>query len=131
MQIKGIFTTYQSLWLCGGVALLLKGCSLLMASEWLWLLAPLGLAIGWAKGHFVLSKTMHRLKTRLASLSQPVSFRDAFPPLYLALVAGMVSLGILLRWAPDELRGVVDLAVGTALSSAALTYGREVPEKSL
>jgi len=125
MQIKLIFTMYQGLWLCGGIALLLKGCSLLMASEWFWLLAPLGFAIGWAKGRFVLSKTMNRLKTRLAGLTQPVSFRDAFPPIYLALIAIMVSLGILLRWAPDELRGVIDLAVGTALSSAALMANRE------
>ena len=123
MQIKGIFMTYQALWLCGGVALLLKGCFLLMASEWLWLLAPLGIAIGWAKGHFVLSKTMQRLKARLTGLSHPISFRTAFPPAYLALIAVMVGLGILLRWAPDELRGIVDLAVGTALSSAALRAG--------
>jgi hypothetical protein len=130
MQIKGIFTTYQGLWLCGGIALLLKGCSLLIASDWFWFLAPLGLAIGLAKGHFVLSKTMRRLKTRLTGLTEPISLRTAFPPAYLALIAVMVGLGILLRWAPDELRGVIDLAVGTALSSAALIYGREVPEKS-
>ena len=129
MQIKAIFMTYQGLWICGGLALLSKGCSLLMNSEWVWLLAPLGLAIGFAKGRWVLSKTMQRLKTRLAALSHPISLKAAFPPAYLALIAVMVSLGFALRWVPDDLRGLIDLAVGSALCLGA-TYGAVVPKKA-
>ena len=122
---------YRSGWMCGAIALLSKGCSLLWLSELMLPLAIIGFAIGWAKGRWVLSKTARRMIGRIPHLPQPIRLRDAVPLSYLALIGVMVGLSMALRWLPGDLRGVVDLAVGTALLFASfVTCDTAVPDRS-
>lgn len=87
-------------------------------------LIALGLLIGFFKGRFVLVKTVRRTITRIASKEEPVSIKDAYSPLYWGLIFGMMLLGMMFRFLPIslDLRGAVDVAVGSALIHGALFY---------
>jgi hypothetical protein len=87
------------LWLVAGALLFYKGIFLIQGP----FLVGLGIALGALKYRFVLSKTAKRMA------SQPFRLRD------LLLIGVMMGLGYLLRFFPDPVRGVIDVAVGFAL----------------
>lgn len=117
--------------MCGAIALLSKGCSLLWLSKFTLPLAILGLMIGWAKGRWVLSKTARRMISRIPHLPQPIRIQDALPLSYLALIGVMTGLSMALRWLPGDLRGLIDLAIGTALLFASFaTCDKAIPDQS-
>lgn len=90
------------------------------------LLIVLGLLIGFMKGRFVLSKTVQRVVQRIISLPLPIKFSQVYGPGYLALIAGMILLGMSLKWLhfPIEFRGIIDVAIGSALLNGATAYFR-------
>ncbi len=90
------------------------------------LLIVIGLLIGFIKGRYVFSKTVQRVVQRIVSLPLPVKLSQVYGVGYLALIASMVLLGMGLKWIglPLEIRGVVDVAIGSALMNGALLYFR-------
>lgn len=85
-----------------------------------------GLLIGFLKGRFVLSKTVHRISSRIANLSLPIRFSDVYPFSYWILIASMITLGISLRFLPIlvDVRGLIDVAIGSALMNGSMLYFR-------
>lgn len=91
-------------------------------------LIAIGLLIGFFKGRFILSKTVQRVVKRIAALPLPISFMQAYAPSYWFLIGGMVCLGISFRFLPIpiDLRGTIDLAIGSALVNGSMLYFRAV-----
>jgi hypothetical protein len=117
-----------ALWLVGGVFLLSRGALWLFGSGETTLMLGVGtvlaLAIGFAKGKFVLSKTSNRNIERLCQLTEPQR------PIHVYSVRSWVTIGIMVLisvslWlfqVPDFWRGSVNLAVGAALIMSSLVY---------
>ncbi len=84
------------------------------------------LFVGYMKGRYVLAKSAKRVVNRIVSFSNPTSLFNLYSWPYYVLIAAMMTLGILLRVlgiAPD-IRGIIDVAVGSALIQGALIYFR-------
>jgi hypothetical protein len=115
-------------WMVVGVFLLLMGLYLLVLQpqENTALLLALGLVIGFIKGYFILSNAAEKAVKKVLLFSEPISFLQVYPPVYLCLIASMMLLGMGLKWVemPYYIRGVVDVAVGFALINASITYFR-------
>jgi hypothetical protein len=90
-----------------------------------------GLLLGFVKGRFVLRKTVSRVVKRIRSLKMPIRFFDVYSWSYFALIALMMLLGMTMRWLaiPSDIRGVIDIAVGSALMNGAMLYFRAAIEK--
>ena len=89
-------------------------------------LITLGLIVGFMKGRFVLVKMTKRVVSRILALKDPISFSQVYSKGYIFLIGGMVLLGISMKWLhlPLEIRGFVDVAVGSALMNGASGYFR-------
>jgi hypothetical protein len=89
-------------------------------------LVMIGLIIGFIKGRFVLAKTVRRVVERILSLQMPVQFSQVYSRGYLMLIGGMILLGMSMKWLglPDEVRGLIDVAIGSALMNGATAYFR-------
>ena len=89
-------------------------------------LVAIGLLIGLLKGRFVLSKTVNRVVNRIRSLPLPIRFSQVYARSYWILIASMVGLGVSLRFLPIpvDARGLVDVAIGSALINGAMLYFR-------
>src|SRR5438105_772119 len=111
MKHRGWIFVSGLIWLCIGVFLLSKGMK--YTSEISWMIA--GLVLGLLKSYFVLSKTARRVAKRIQSLPLPIRIKDVYGPSYFILVGLMVSLGFVLRYFPDNLHGMIDIAAGVAL----------------
>ena len=145
MKHRGWITISGFLWFFVGVFLLYKGLHLITQA----LLQPhslcsqmqgifgtaqqaamaciaLGLLIGFCKGRFILVKTVRRVVSRIVSLPLPIRFKDVYSVSYWVLIAGMVALGMILRFLPipSEIRGIIDVAIGSALINGAMLYFR-------
>ena len=136
------------IWLLVGILLLTRGISLLMFTlaktgapfplldfltrfvgrreEGVLLLVALGLGLGFAKAKWVLAKSAHRVVKRIFSLSPPVALAKVYSLSYLLLLLGMIVLGISMKWIglPFDIRGLVNLFVGSALVNGAFVYFR-------
>jgi hypothetical protein len=90
------------------------------------LLVALSLIVGLVKGRFVLRKAAARLVGQ-AQLG-PQQFRKALLTRSLPLVLLMMGLGMALRFlgTPPDIRGVIDLAVGSALAQGGVAFVRMV-----
>jgi hypothetical protein len=84
-------------------------------------LIGIGFLIGYFKGRYVLGKTVQKSIERLLSLSNP-ALHHLYTKKYLILLGVMVLLGVLVRLAPLDVRGAVDVAIGTALITGATLY---------
>lgn len=84
------------------------------------------LMVGFMKGRFVLSKSANRVVQRILALPSPVPLSKAYSRGYLILIASMILLGMSLKWLhlPEDIRGVIDVAIGSALMNGALVYFR-------
>jgi hypothetical protein len=89
-------------------------------------LVAIGLIIGFIKGRFVLVKSVKRVVTRILSLPLPLKLSQVYHPAYLALIGSMVFIGMALKWLnlPMEVRGTIDIAIGSALINGSLLYFR-------
>ena len=89
-------------------------------------LIGIGLLVGFMKGRFVLAKTVRRVVGRISSLPLPIRFKDAYSKSYWILIGSMVALGMTFRFLPIpiDLRGTIDVAIGSALINGAMLYFR-------
>jgi hypothetical protein len=60
-------------------------------------------------------------------ISHPLHLKDLFPLSYLAIIGSMMMLGMLLKFLPisHDIRGFIDLAVGSALINGAFLYFKQ------
>lgn len=89
-------------------------------------LIAIGLVIGFIKGRFVLVKTVKRVSERILALEMPIKISQVYSRGYIFLIGGMILLGISMKYLglPSEIRGLVDVAVGSALMNGASAYFR-------
>lgn len=134
-----------TLWLCIGIVLLSLGIFLVVNGE----IGPLktsispvfggievatvaiiaiALLIGYMKGRFVLGKSSRRIVNRIRSFPNPTSLTNLFSPAYLLLMGSMVLLGISIKYfgLPHDIRGFIDIAVGSALINGAVMTFRHL-----
>lgn len=90
------------------------------------IVAAIALYVGFLKGKFVLRKTAAKGIARIQSLPNPAPLYAVYGWKYLMLLAGMILLGVSFsRFGLNtDIRGAIDLAVGSALISGALCYLR-------
>lgn len=81
-------------------------------------------ALGLLKGSFVMKRSAKRTIARIEALQPPFSLHQLYSPGYIALVAVMMSLGVLMKVlsCPLDVRGSVDIAVGVALFRGAFFF---------
>ncbi len=82
------------------------------------------LIVGFFKGRFVLKKTVGRTIARIRALPNPAPFSQIYHKAYYLLIGLMACLGFILRFFPLDVRGAVDIAVGSALINGAILYLR-------
>jgi hypothetical protein len=89
----------------------------------------LALAIGFAKGRFVLKKTVRRQIERIKALPEKNSLKEMYSlPLYM-IIGCMMLLGMSLKYFPIfyDTRGFIDIAVGFALMNGSFHYIQMLP----
>ncbi len=143
-------------WLGIGVMLLMKGLRLTVsAAEQTTLATPLlkailpiagtrhqaallivcaALFIGFIKGRTVLAKTVARIADRINLHPEGLTIRQAYDQKYWIILCLMMGLGIFFRvfTIPSDIRGLIDIAVGSALINGAMLYFRHIltPQKA-
>lgn len=107
---------------------LLKLCASLAGGEHgaALLLVSVGLALGYVKGRYVLFKSCKRVVARISELPEPASLFKMWSPAFYFLIGFMMLLGMGMKVSgvPSDLRGVIDVAVGSALINGAMVYFR-------
>jgi hypothetical protein len=119
------------LWLLGGVVLLSLGTARLVQAARseatpavVVAVAVAALAVGAAKGRFVLRRTARRNVDRLAGLSEsqrPIHVYGTRSWVVIALMTAL-SVGLNVGGVPPLWRGAVNLAIGAALAMSSLGY---------
>ena len=130
------------LWLCVGLSLLPLGLTLIIEGETRPLvhysssifggfdeaaiaLIVAALFVGYMKGKYVLGKSSNRIVGRIRAASDPASLATVFTPAYCVLIGSMMLLGMGIKYfgIPSDVRGMVDVAVGSAMiSGATITF---------
>lgn len=89
-------------------------------------LVTLALYLGFLKGKYVLSKSANRTINHIRSLPNPAPLHQIYTRSYLLLLGLMVCLGISIKYLgiPNDIRGMVDVAVGAALINGAVHFLR-------
>jgi hypothetical protein len=145
MKHRGWIVLSGFVWLFIGVFLLYKGLRLIAQASFqsgslcdrmqgtfgtpqqaATIFIAIGLMVGFFKGRFVLIKTVRRVVSRISSLPLPIRFKDAYSPSYYILIGSMMVLGMGFRFLPIplDIRGTIDVAIGSALINGALLYFR-------
>ena len=119
------------LWLLGGVVLLSLGAARLAQAARgettpvvVAVVALAGLAVGTAKGWFVLRRTAQRNIERLAALEEnqrPIHLYGIRSWVVIGLMTAL-SVGLTVGGVPPLWRGMVNLAIGAALAASSLNY---------
>lgn len=82
------------------------------------------LLVGYLKGRYVFSKTVQRGVERILMLPNPTSLANIYTKKYYLLLGSMVFLGVLVRLTTLDIRGGVDIIIGSALINGAILYFR-------
>lgn len=95
------------------------------------MLVAIGMFVGYWKSKKVLSKTVVRSVMRIRSLPNPTSIFKIYAPGYYVLLGGMMGLGMSMQYfgIPIDIRGAIDVAIGSALINGAMTYFRSAAEE--
>ena len=90
------------------------------------ILIALGMMIGYFKGRYVLGKSASRGVDRIRTFSNPTSLKNIYSAKYYILIAIMIGLGMSMKYLgiPMDVRGFVDVAIGSALINGAMIYFR-------
>lgn len=83
------------------------------------------LLVGFLKGRRVFAKSVHRSVNRILALPNPASLGKIYSPAYYLLLGSMVLLGVLVRFTTQDIRGGVDVAIGSALINGAMLYFKQ------
>lgn len=88
------------------------------------MLLIMGLAIGYMKSRKIFSKTVQSTVQRIQAGEEKQSLSALLTPKYLILIAVMMLLGMSMNWlkVPADFRGLIDVAVGSALINGAVMY---------
>lgn len=88
------------------------------------LITSVALYVGFLKGKHILTLTANRTITHIRSLPNPACISQMYSKKYFILLAIMVSLGISIKYlgVPNDVRGAVDIAIGTGLIQGAMHY---------
>lgn len=130
MRHRGWVLTSGALWFAMGIVLMYKGLSYVAAGQ-----SPLGhwivfsaLIVGFLKGRLVLVKTVKKMVERIYSLTLPIRFSQVYTRSYWILIGSMMMLGMVFRFLalPVEVRGFIDITIGSALVNGAMLYFRAV-----
>ena len=91
-------------------------------------LITIALFAGFFKGRFVLAKSARRVIDRLVQIPEPVPITKIYNVKYIMIIGSMVLLGIGCRWLnfPLDIRGGIDITIGSALVNGSLVYFRSV-----
>lgn len=89
------------------------------------LIITLALFIGSLKGKFVLGKSARRSVLRVKNYPSPTAITQLYNFPYCLLILSMIALGMLMKFfVSQDIRGFVDVAVGTALIRGAMIFFR-------
>lgn len=93
-------------------------------------LIALGLAIGYLKSRAIFAKTVRKGVLHIRSLPAKASITEVYTFKYLLLLGLMVLLGLSMKWfsVPLDIRGLVDVAVATALINGSMMYFRSAAQ---
>lgn len=98
------------------------------------LLICLALLVGFLKGRMILSKTVERISSRILSHPSVLSWKEAYDRKYFIILGVMVLIGMGFRFLgiPLDIRGGIDVAIGSALINGAMLYFRRlfIPQKA-
>lgn len=94
------------------------------------ILIALGLAIGYGKSRAIFAKTVKKGVAHIRSLPEKAPLSAVYTPKYLLLLGVMVLLGLSMKWfsVPLDIRGLVDVAVASALINGSMMYFRNAAE---
>lgn len=86
----------------------------------------IGLSLGYSKSKYVLSKSVKRSVTRIQSFPNPTQLSNIYSRGYYLLLGGMIGLGLSIKFLgiPNDIRGLIDTAVGAALLNGSMLYFR-------
>ncbi len=92
------------------------------------LLIAFSLMLGTMKAKAVLSKVVVKNVKHIRSFPNPTEFTNIYGIKYILLIGFMISLGMALRYfgVPKDVRGVIDVAVGSALITGGISYFRNM-----
>lgn len=87
-------------------------------------LIAMGLLVGYTKSRKVLTKVVKKTTDRILALPNPSPITALFGVKYLLLIGAMISMGMMIKFfdLPNDIRGVVDVAVGSALLNGGMAY---------
>lgn len=110
-------------WLAGGSVLLTKGVRLISLEgfyECLFLVSAL--LLGLLKAQTVFRRVAYKTSERLAALPEPIALWNALGWRFILIMAAATCMGQLVQHSglPDNWRGLIDIAVGVALSLGSL-----------
>lgn len=90
------------------------------------LLIALSLFIGYLKGRYVLGKSAQKGVERIRSFSNPTKLSNIYSLKYYILLGSMIGLGISIKFfgLANDIRGFIDVAIGSALINGAMIYFR-------
>lgn len=80
------------------------------------------LFVGFFKARYVFSKTVQKGIERIQSLPNPVSVSQIYPKKYYILLGSMILIGVLVKYLPIDIRGGIDIIIGSALINGAMQY---------
>lgn len=83
------------------------------------------LAIGFLKGKYVFAKSVQRSVNRIKSLPNPTPIYKIYSLPYLALLGSMVFLGYIMKFFPMDIRGGIDVIIGSGLINGSVLYFRQ------
>lgn len=89
----------------------------------------IGLFLGLIKNRLILSKTANRISDRVkTSFNHRLSLNEVYDRKYYTILCLMIGFGIAFRWfsLPSDIRGIIDVAIGSALIQGSLLYFRQV-----
>lgn len=86
------------------------------------------LFVGYMKGRYVLGKSAIRGINRILTFPKPMHIKNIYSPKYYILLASMMLLGFLAKLLPTDIRGTVDVIIGSALINGAIVYFRAAYE---
>ena len=136
---KTLFRIAGAVWLLAGAALLRLGVKYLMQAldipspayftlspEEILVLLAAALAIGAIKGRLVLRKAAFRCCERIAQFDNPTSLGNIYGRSSYLIICLMAGLGTIMNITrvPVDIRGAIDVAVGSALIQGSLYYFR-------
>lgn len=88
-------------------------------------LVLISLCVGYLKGRFIFSKTVNKSVERILTLPNPVSLSQIYTKKYYILLASMMLLGFIVRFTTYDIRGTIDMIIGTALILGACLYFKQ------